>query len=709
MFRKFALLLLSGIAASCGTGSEKSSDESDKVAMDYPKTQLCDSSHVYFGTEVKDPYGWLEDDYSEATTAWVKKENDLTQSYLSKIPQRKKIHERLTEVWNYEKFSAPFKRGGVTYYFKNNGVQNQSVLYKLDSNGKEAVVIDPNTLSKDGTIAMGVISFSKNGKYLAYALSSAGSDWEKVQVMDVTTGKTLADKVEWVKFSGISWEGDGFYYSRYDAPKKGEEFSQKNEFHKVFYHTLGADQSTDKLVFQDAKNGQKTFGVTTSKDEQYLILQGSEGTSGSSLYIRKKGDADFKAADPNFSAEYNTVGHYKGKIYVLTNTGAPNWKLVAIDPENPAMANWTTVIPESENYLQSVTLANGKFLVVYLEKVANHLYTYDLSGKKELEISLPPYGNINSIEASEDDATAFIGYTNFTTPSCIYKLDLNANKAEIFRKPTINFNTADYETTQVFYPSKDGTKVPMFITHKKGIKLDGTNPTFLYGYGGFNISVQPKFDIDFIPFLENGGVYAVANIRGGSEFGEKWHLGGIKTQKQNVFDDFIAAAEYLIKQQYTSSEKLAVHGRSNGGLLIGAMITQRPDLFKVALPKVGVLDMLRYHKFTIGWAWASDYGRSDESKEMFEYLLKYSPLHNVKKADYPATLVITGDHDDRVVPAHSFKFAATLQANQTGTQPVLIRIDTNAGHGAGKPVAKQIDEYSDQWAFVFKHLGINIK
>lgn len=390
VFRKFALLLLSGIAASCGTGSEKSSDESDKVAMDYPKTQLCDSSHVYFGTEVKDPYGWLEDDYSEATTAWVKKENDLTQSYLSKIPQRKKIHERLTEVWNYEKFSAPFKRGGVTYYFKNNGVQNQSVLYKLDSNGKEAVVIDPNTLSKDGTIAMGVISFSKNGKYLAYALSSAGSDWEKVQVMDVTTGKTLADKVEWVKFSGISWEGDGFYYSRYDAPKKGEEFSQKNEFHKVFYHTLGADQSTDKLVFQDAKNGQKTFGVTTSKDEQYLILQGSEGTSGSSLYIRKKGDADFKAADPNFSAEYNTVGHYKGKIYVLTNTGAPNWKLVAIDPENPAMANWTTVIPESENYLQSVTLANGKFLVVYLEKVANHLYTYDLSGKKELEISLPP-------------------------------------------------------------------------------------------------------------------------------------------------------------------------------------------------------------------------------------------------------------------------------------------------------------------------------
>ncbi len=705
MLRKPAIIALSVLACSCALDSKKTADESENVKMEYPKTATCDSTYTYFGTEVKDPYGWMEDDYSEATTSWVKAENELTQSYLSKIPQRKKIHSRLSEVWNYEKLSAPFKRGGVTYFFKNDGIQNQAVLYKMDAGG-EAVVLDPNKLSKDGTVALGVWSFSKDGKYLAYALSASGSDWESIHVMDVTTGKELSDKIEWVKFSPISWQGDGFYYSRYGEPKKGEEYSGKNEFHKVMFHKLGTEQKADELIYEDAKNGQKTFGLGTTKDEEYAILQASEGTSGSSLSFRKKGEANFKSIDSKFNSEYNIVGHFNGKIYLFTNNGAPNWKLIEVDPLKPEMTNWKTLIPETENYLQNVVLANGKFLVVYLEKVTNHLYTYDLTGKKQTEISLPPFGNINGIEASDDDATAYIGYTNFTTPACTYKLDLNSNKAELFRKPNVNFNTGDYETSQIFYTSKDGTKVPMFITHKKGLKMDGNNPTFLYAYGGFNISIQPGFAIDFVPFLENGGIYAVANIRGGSEYGEKWHEAGTKTNKQNVFDDFIGAAEYLIKEKYTSSAKLAVHGRSNGGLLIGAVMTQRPDLFKVALPKVGVLDMLRYHKFTIGWAWASDYGRSDDSKEMFEYLLKYSPLHNVKKTNYPATLVVTGDHDDRVVPAHSFKFAATLQANQTGTEPILIRIDSNGGHGAGKPISKQIDEYTDQWAFIFKHLDI---
>ncbi|MES2627688.1 MAG: prolyl oligopeptidase family serine peptidase [Bacteroidota bacterium] len=708
MLKKTALLALSAAAVyACAPDTKKTAATGEVTEMKYPQTATCDSSHNYFGTEVKDPYGWLEDDYSDKTTAWVKEQNEMTQSYLQNIPQRSKIHKRLTEVWNYEKLSAPFKKGGVTYFFKNDGVQNQYVLYKLDKDGKEVVVIDPNKLSKDGTVALGAHSFSKDGKYLAYALSESGSDWESIHVMDATTGKILNDKVEWVKFSSISWENDGFYYSRYDAPKKGQEYSEKNEFHKVYYHQLGKDQKDDKLIYQDSKNGQKTFGAITTKDEKYLIMQSAEGTSGSSLYIRKTGETEFIAADPESFAEYTIVGSFKDKLYVLTTKDAANSKLVAIDPLKPAMSNWKTIIPETENYLQSVTIANGKLLVVYLEKVSNHLYTYTLDGKRESEIKLPEYGTINGIEADENESTAYVNYSNFITPSSIYKLDLNANKAALFRKPNVKFNSEDYTTSQVFYPSKDGTKIPMFITHKKGLKLDGTNPTFLYAYGGFNISIQPAFAIDFVPFLENGGIYAVANIRGGSEFGEKWHTEGIKLKKQNVFDDFIAAAEYLIKEKYTSSSKLAVHGRSNGGLLIGAVLTQRPDLFAVTIPKVGVLDMLRYHKFTIGWAWASDYGRSDDSKEMFDYLYKYSPLHNVKKTSYPATLVVTGDHDDRVVPAHSFKFAATLQANQTGTAPVLLRIDTNGGHGAGKPLSKQIDEFSDQWAFVFKHLKIN--
>jgi len=705
--KKSVFVGLSAVVFACAPDTKKTNNEATDMTLEYPKTATCDSSYSYFGTTVKDPYGWLEDDYSEQTNAWVKVQNALTESYLAKIPQREKIKQRLTQVWNYEKYSVPFTRGGITYYFKNDGIQNQSVLYKLDANGKEQLVLDPNTLSKDGTVALGVTSFSKDGKYMAYATAAAGSDWEKIQILDMSTGKNLPDLIEWVKFSGIAWEGDGFYYSAYDAPKKGEEYSQKNEFHKIKFHRLGTDYKTDEVVYSDPKNGQKTFGAMTSKDEEYLFVQASEGTSGSSVHFRKRGTKNFVAIDPKFNSENNIIGHYKGKIYLQTNNGAPNWKLVAIDPAKPTQKDWQTIVPEKEHYLQSVTLADGKMLVVYLENVANHLYAYDLGGKMLSEINLPAFGNINAIEADEDKKEAYFGYTNFTTPTCAYKLDVSTGKAAIFRQPKVDFKSADFETVQVFYTSKDGTKVPMFITSKKGVKKDGNNPTFLYGYGGFNISIQPNFAIDFIPFLEAGGVYAVANIRGGSEFGETWHEAGIKMSKQNVFDDFISAAEYLIKEKYTSSQKLAVHGRSNGGLLIGAVMTQRPDLFKVCLPKVGVLDMLRYHKFTIGWAWASDYGRSDDNEEMFRYLMTYSPLHAATKQEYPATMVITGDHDDRVVPAHSFKFGATLQANQMGKQPVLIRIDVNAGHGAGKPVAKQIAEYTDQWAFVFKHLGVN--
>ncbi|HEX4888288.1 MAG TPA: prolyl oligopeptidase family serine peptidase [Luteibaculaceae bacterium] len=677
----------------------------EEVALTYPQTPTCDSSYQYFGMEVKDPYGWLEDDYADSTLAWVKKQNEISRKYLDEIPEREELHKRLSEVWNYEKFGTPFKKAGQTFFFKNNGVQNQSVLYRSTAQGDQ-VILDPNSWSKDGTASISGLAVSSNGKYLAYGRSDSGSDWTKIFVMDLSTLQLLPDVLEWVKFSGISWEGDGFYYSRYDAPQKGEEYSQKNEFHQVYYHKLGQNQAADKLVYRDPSDGQKTAGAYTTSDEAFVFLTTAKGTSGSSLAFRKTSENAFTNIDTSSVWEYNVLGSFQGKIYIMTNYEAPNWKLVEMDPLNPKREQWKTILPAGKHFLQSAALANGKILANYLEDVSNHLYSFSLDGKKLGEFTFPPFGTIGGLEADEKSNEAFVSYSNFTSPGTVYKLMVNEIKAEVYRKPQLKADLDRFVTEQVFYKSKDGTRIPMFLTYKKGLKKNGQNPTFLYGYGGFNICIQPNFAVDFIPFLEDGGIYAVANIRGGNEYGESWHEQGIKLNKQNVFDDFASAAEYLIKEQYTSSQKLAVHGRSNGGLLIGAMITQRPDLFAVALPKVGVLDMLRYHKFTIGWAWASDYGRSDDSPEMFKYLLKYSPLHNVVPREYPAIMVITGDHDDRVVPAHSFKFTAALQKNQTGKKPVILRVDTNAGHGAGKPISKQIDEFADQWAFIYKHLKI---
>jgi len=678
----------------------------DSIAFTPPITETVDSVDVYFGEEVKDPYQWLEDDYSDKTNAWVKAESKATEAYLAQIPQREAIRKRLTEVWNYEKYSVPFRKNGATYLFKNNGIQNQSVLYKILKDGTEELVLDPNTLSKDGTVALGSLSISKNGKLLAYSTSASGSDWNTIHVMNLETKALLEDSVPWVKFSGIAWQGNGFYYSGYDAPKKGEEYSQKNEFHKVKYHRLGTSSTKDVLVAQDTKNAQRNFYASTSEDEEYVFIYSSESTSGNAFGYVKSPLEKIKWLETSFDFEHSFVGINNGNLLFMTNENAPTYKLISINPTQPAKENWQTIIPASDNLLESVSMANGKLLVSYLADVTNHLYSYSLQGEKEQEIILPGLGQVAGIEADKDLNTAYFAFTNFTTPLAIYTLDLTTNETAVYKAPTVDFNPENFKTEQVKYKSKDGTEIPMFITYKKGIKRDGNNPCFLYAYGGFNISLKPSFNVTEIPFLEQGGIYAVANIRGGGEYGEVWHEAGTKMQKQNVFDDFIAAAEYLFTEKYTSSAKLAVHGRSNGGLLIGAVLTQRPDLMKVALPQVGVLDMLKYHKFTIGWAWAGDYGRSDDSKEMYAYLKGYSPVHNVKDIAYPATMVVTGDHDDRVVPAHSFKFAATLQAHQQGTEPILIRIDVNAGHGAGKPVSKQIAEYADKWAFVYHHLGM---
>ena len=678
--------------------------------INYPETRK-DASVVedYFGTKVADPYRWLEDDNSEETGQWVKDQNKVTYSILENIPYRQKINERLLKDWNYAKYSTPFKRCDYYYFYKNDGSQNHSVLYRQQGlDGKPEVVLDPNTFSKDGTTSMGSTSISKDCRYLAYSISKAGSDWQEIHVHDLQTGETLKDEVKWVKFSGISWEGKGFYYSRYDAPKEGSEYSGKNEYHQIYYHEVGKDQSEDRLVFKDGEHPLRNFYVSTTKDERYLFLFGAESTSGNSLKfmdLLNHDKATFITVVANFDYEYRVIDHIDGKILMHTNHSALKNRVVWMDPTNPDPKNWKTVIPESEDLLETASLCNGKIIARYLKDVKSRLVTFDYKGKKEGEITLPGIGVVGGFSAEKDQVVAFYSFVNFLSPSTIYKYNSATGKSEVFKAPKVNFDADKYVTKQVFYPSKDGTKIPMFITHRKDLKMDGNNPTFLYAYGGFNISIKPSFQVDKALFMEKGGIYAVANLRGGGEYGEKWHRAGTKLEKQNVFDDYIAAAEYLIKEKYTSAAKLAVHGRSNGGLLIGAVMTQRPDLFRVALPQVGVLDMLRYHKFTIGWAWATDYG-SSEDETQFNNLIKYSPLHNVKKVSYPATMVITGDHDDRVVPAHSFKFAATLQEHQQGENPVLIRIDTNGGHGAGKPLSMRIEELADMWAFTYHYLGM---
>jgi len=675
----------------------------------YPETKKVAQTDNYFGTQVADPYRWLENDTSAETADWVIAQNKVTDGYLSKIPFRNQIHKRLETLWNYAKLTVPFKKGDWIFFQKNDGMQNQSVVYvQKGINGDPRILLDPNTLSADGTVAVGDLSVSHDAKYLAYSINKAGSDWAEFNVLDIATGKSLPDKIEWVKFSGASWQGDGFYYSRYDAPSKGKELSNRNEYHKVYFHKIGTPQSDDQLIFENRNFPLRSYYARTTEDEHFLILSESEGTSGNSLFCKDlttKGTKFVKLA-AGFEHDYNVVDNIGDKLLVLTNDGAPHRKLVLIDPKSPDSVNWKELIPEKEDVLEEVVLAGNQMFAGYMKDATNRVYAFDMEGRQLSELQLPALGTLSGFNGEKNDNTVFYGFTSFTFPTTIYTYDVSKSTTTEFFKPVLDFDASAYETKQVFYESKDKTKIPMFIVYKKGLKLNSENPVFLYGYGGFNISLTPNFSVSRLVFLENGGVYCMPNLRGGGEYGEKWHEAGTKLKKQNVFDDFIAAAEYLIHEKYTTSEKLAISGGSNGGLLIGACMTQRPDLFKVCLPAVGVMDMLRYNKFTIGWAWASDYGTSDDSTQ-FRNLLSYSPLHNIKdNVCYPATLITTGDHDDRVVPAHSFKFAATLQAKQGCNNPVLIRIETKAGHGAGKPTAKIIDEAADMYSFLFYNLGI---
>lgn len=701
---KKTTLLIGGIMVmSCASQQQK---------IVYPETAKVDTVDVYFGTQVPDPYRWLENDTSAATAAWVAAENQVTNDYLSKIPFREQLLKRLTELANYEKIGTPFKKHRKYYFYKNDGLQNQSVLYVQDTlDGEPRVFLDPNKLSDDGTVALTGLSFSKDGKYAAYTISRSGSDWSEVFVMDVATGQLLEDHIEWAKFAGPSWRGDGFYYSAYDAPKKGKEFSNVNENHKVYYHKLGEPQSADKLVYQNPAFPKRFYSAGTSEDERILFFYEAGAGRGNNLFMQNltKPDSKIVQLTTDFEYSYSPIEVIGDKMYLYTNYGAPKGRVMVADIDKPLLANWTELVPESEAVLSGSQVIGNKLFLTYDKDASNHAYVYDLDGKLMQEINLPSLGSVG-FSGDKDDKECFFGFTSFTTPGTVYKYDVDKNSYELYRAPKVNFNADDFVTQQIFFTSKDGTKVPMFLTHKKGLKKDGSNPVFLYGYGGFNVSLNPGFTTSRIPFLENGGIYAQVNLRGGGEYGEAWHVAGTKMQKQNVFDDFIAAAEYLITDKYTNNNKIAIVGGSNGGLLVGACMTQRPELFKVAIPQVGVLDMLRYHKFTIGWNWASDYGTSEESKEMFEYLKAYSPLHNLKPGTtYPATLITTADHDDRVVPAHSFKFAAMLQACNDGTNPTLIRIDSKAGHGAGKPMAKVLEEQADTYGFIMYNLGMKPK
>lgn len=683
-----------------------------KTSITYPETPKDSTVDTYFGTTVPDPYRWLENDTSKATAAWVTAQNAVTFDYLKKIPFRNKLKERLTDLTDYEKYGSPFKKNGKYYFFKNNGLQNQSVLYVQETLDTEpTVVLDPNKLSDDGTVALSGISFSKDGKYLAYTISRSGSDWREIYLMNLADKQLLSDKIEWAKFSDASWQGDGFYYSAYDAPTAGKEFSNVNENHKIYYHKIGETQAKDQLIYQNPQHPKRFYSASVSEDERFLFIYESGDGRGNALYIQdlQKKNAPITQIADNLDYTYYPVEVLGNRILLYTNDNAPKYKIMEANVAAPQQKDWKVLVPETENVLSSAAVIGGKMILTYDKDASNHPYVYDLNGKQVGEIALPTLGSVG-FSGEKDDPEAFYTFTSFTFPATIYRYDIVKNQSEVYRTPKVKFTPSDFETKQVFYTSKDGTKVPLFLVYKKGLQLNGKNPVLLYGYGGFNISLNPSFSTNRIPFLENGGIYAQANLRGGGEYGEAWHIAGTKQQKQHVFDDFIAAAEYLIHEKYTSSSKLAIMGGSNGGLLIGACMTQRPELFKVAIPQVGVMDMLRYHKFTIGWNWASDYGTSDDNKEMFEYLKGYSPLHNLKAGTtYPATLVTTADHDDRVVPAHSFKFAATLQADNDGSNPTLIRIETKAGHGAGKPISKVIDEQTDIYSFIFYNLGMKLK
>jgi len=676
----------------------------------YPETKRVDQEDNYFGTIIKDPYRWLEDDNSTETKAWVKEENKVTEDYLSKIPFREKIKKKLEELWNYTKYGSPFKEGDYYYFYKNDGLQNQSVLYRQKGFETEPeVFIDPNKMSKDGTAAIGTLSFSKNNKYAVYFEAQSGSDWEEAHIMNVNDKSLLKDELHFIKFSDASWKGDdGFFYSRYPTPDEKNKLTTQNEFHKIYYHKIGTPQSEDLLIYEDKEHPLRIVNAMLSEDGHFLIITKSEGTSGSELWVKdmenKSAKNDFTLLIKGFDTESGFVDNDGDKLLVRTNADAPNYKVVLIDPKNPAKENWETIIPQRKELLESVEKAGGKLFLSYLQDASSRVYQTDYKGHGAREIQLPGIGTASGFSGHKKDHEIFYSYSSFDYPTAIFKYDIAAGKSTLFHKSEVKLNADNYQTLQSFCFSKDGTKIPMFITYKKGLKLDGNNPVLMYGYGGFNIAMTPGFSISNAFFLEQSGVYVEVNLRGGSEYGEAWHKAGMLQNKQNVFDDFIAAAEFLIDKKYTNPNRLAIRGGSNGGLLVGAVMTQRPELFKVAIPQVGVMDMLRYHKFTIGWAWATEYGRSDNEKD-FENLIKYSPLQNLKPGvKYPATLITTADHDDRVVPAHSFKFAATLQANNDGTNPTLIRIETKAGHGSGKPTSKQIDEAADIWSFVMYNL-----
>lgn len=687
----------------------------DAQSIQYPVTKKVDQVDDYFGVKVPDPYRWLEDDYSAETKAWVEAQNRVTFAYLENIPFRKQLYERLEELYNYPKYSAPSRKGKYYFFSKNDGLQNQAVIYiQKGLKGKPEVFFDPNQLSADGTVRLGINAVSKDAKYWAYGLSSGGSDWQEIYVMEVATKKQLSDRLRWVKVSGIAWQGNGFYYSRYPAPTDtNRKLSAKNENHQVFYHKIGDTQENDQLVYEDKANPLRFHFVGTTEDERFSILSISDrgkGKDGNALYVRdhKKGDQTFRPIVTDFDDDFAVIDNLEDKLLIVTNRNAPNRKVVLVDPDAPEEKNWKTILPEKPEPLASITSAGGKLFATYMKDVAHRVYVYDLTGKFENEIELPTLGTVAGFEGEKGDKEVFYTFTSFTFPPTIYRYNIATRKSEVFRKPEVKFNSDDYETKQVFYQSKDGTRVPMFIVHKKGLKQDSSNPALLYGYGGFNISLNPNFNPLRVAWLEQGGVYAVANVRGGGEYGEKWHEQGMKLKKQNVFDDFIAAAEYLIKENYTSAERLAIQGGSNGGLLVGAVINQRPELFKVAIPEVGVMDMLRFHKFTIGWNWIADYG-SSENPEEFKALYAYSPLHNIKEGvEYPATLITTADHDDRVVPAHSFKYAATLQEKYKGKNPVLIRIETKSGHGAVS-TKKALEAAADIYAFIFYNMGLTPK
>jgi len=686
-----------------------------RASLNYPVTRATNQLDTYHGVAVADPYRWLENDNAPETKAWVEAQNRVTFDFLGKIPERGAIHQRLKQLWNFERYGVPFKEGGRYFFSRNDGLQNQSVLYTLPAlDAQPRVLLDPNQLSGDGTVALAGLSVSHDGNYLAYGLSVAGSDWEEWKIRDVRTGRDTGDDLKWIKFSGAAWtrDGSGIFYSRYDEPAAATKMTAANYFQKLYFHRLGTPQSADRLIYQRADQKDWGFGGDVTEDGHYLIISISQGTDRRNrvFYLDlMQPDARVVELLNDFDAQYVFIGNDGPVLWFRTDLDSPRGRVVAIDTRQPARAQWRELIPQSANTLAEVSVLNDSFVCSYLKDAHSQVKIFSLQGGLVRDVELPGLGSAGGFGGKRADTETFYSFTGFTTPGAVYRYDLATGASSVFRQPKVAFNPDDYETRQVFYASKDGTRVPMFITHKKGLKLDGQNPVLLYGYGGFDISITPAFSVANLVWMEMGGVYAVANIRGGGEFGEAWHEGGMKLHKQNVFDDFIAAAEWLVANHYTSSAKLAIAGGSNGGLLVGACETQRPDLYAACLPQVGVMDMLRFNKFTVGWAWMSDYGSPDNEAE-FRALRAYSPLHNVRPGTkYPATLILTGDHDDRVVPAHSFKFAAAMQAAQAGGAPVLIRIETRAGHGTGKPTAMLLDEAADKLAFLVKALGVSGK